>query len=101
LNDSTYIDMAGRFAMAMQAHAPNVQQQIQYGYERATFHPASEIIMKALMNLYQTAYNQYKNDPEKTARLVGVKNNGAGTETAALIVVANAMLNLDEVLTKN
>jgi hypothetical protein len=102
LNDSAYIDMARQFARRMQTDAGNdVQQQIKYGYERATFHAANEKTLAVLLNLYNTALNQFKNDPDKTCQMVGVKGKDTSPETAALIVVANAMLNLDEVLTKN
>ena len=79
----------------------NIQQQIKYGYERATYHSANHKILAALMNLYNTAYNQFKDNPDKTCQMVGVKGKNTTAETAALIVVANAILNLDEVLTKN
>ncbi len=102
LNDSAYIDMARQFAQQMQTEAgKNIQQQIKYGYERATYHAASEKTMSALMNLYNTAYNQFKDNPDKTCQMVGVKGKNTTAETAALIVVSNAILNLDEVLTKN
>jgi len=57
--------------------------------------------LAALMNLYYAAFNQFKNDPVKTNQIAGGTGKDAKAETAALIVVANAILNLDEVLTKN
>jgi hypothetical protein len=102
LNDSAYIDMARQFAQQMQTNAGHdIQQQIKYGYERATYHAANEKTLGALLNLYNTAYNQFKDNPDKTCQMVGVKGKNTTAETAALIVVANAILNLDEVLTKN
>jgi hypothetical protein len=102
LNDSAYIDMARQFAQRMKTEAGNdVQQQVKYGYERATFHAANEKTVAVLLNLYNTAFSQFKIDPDKTCEMVGVKGRDTNAETAALIVVANAILNLDEVLTKN
>jgi hypothetical protein len=102
LNDSAYIDMARQFARLMKTEAAtDVQQQIRYGYERATFHPISERSLTALLNLYNSAFSQFKSNPDKICRMVGEVGNNTNAETAALIVVANAMLNLDEVLTKN
>ena len=102
LNDSAYIDMARQFARKMQTdRGHDIQQQIKYGYERATYHAANEKTIAVLLNLYNTALNQFKNDPDKTCQMVGVKGKDTKPETAALIVVANALLNLDEVLTKN
>ncbi len=102
LNDSAYIDMARHFAYRMQTGSGNdLQQQIKEGYKWATFHTIDEKSLQALMKLYNTAYNQFKNDPEKTCEMMGGMNKDNNPETAALIVVANAMLNLDEVVTKN
>jgi hypothetical protein len=102
LNDSAYIDMARQFAHRMKTEAGNdVKQQIKYGYGRATFHEANEKTVAALFSLYNTAYSQFKNDPGKTCKIVGEVGKNTTAETAALIVVANAILNLDEVLTKN
>ncbi len=36
-----------------------------------------------------------------TCEMMGVDNEHNNPETAALVVVANAMLNLDELVTKN
>jgi Protein of unknown function (DUF1553)/Protein of unknown function (DUF1549)/Planctomycete cytochrome C len=102
LNDSAYIDMARQFAQQMKTEGgKDIQQQIKYGYERATFHRANEKSLYALLNLYNSALSQFKDDPEKTCQMVGEKGKDTNAETAALIVVANAILNLDEVLTKN
>jgi hypothetical protein len=42
-----------------------------------------------------------KNDKDKSCEIIGEMNEHDNPETAALVVVANAMLNLDEVITKN
>ncbi len=57
--------------------------------------------LQALMKLYNNALSQFKNDKEKTCEIMGGMRHDTKPETAALIVVANAILNLDEVLTKN
>jgi hypothetical protein len=102
LNDSAYIDMARHFAHRMQAVSRiNVQQQIQGGYMWATYHAVDEKSLKALLKLYDRAFSQFKNDPGKTCEMNGGTGSDAKPEKAALIVVANAILNLDEVLTKN
>ncbi len=53
------------------------------------------------MDLYNTAYNQFKNDADKTCEIVGGMSAHTNAETAALTVVANAIFNLDQVVTKN
>jgi hypothetical protein len=102
LNDSAYIDMARHFAHRMQKESGGgVPQEIEEGYKWATLHTIDEKSLKALVKLYDTAFSQFKNDREKTCEMMGGMNNDTKPETAALTVVANAILNLDEVVTKN
>lgn len=102
LNDSAYIDIARHFARRMQTEAGNdVTKQISIGYALATNHAIDEKRIKALKNLYDIAYNKFKTDPDKTCEMIGEMSNSTNAETAALTVVANAILNLDEVVTKN
>jgi hypothetical protein len=102
LNDSVYIDIARHFAQRLQTKAgPDVAKQISTGYALATNHEIDEKRLKALQNLYNTAFNRFKKYPLKTFKVNGNTNVPNETETAALTVVANAMLNLDEVVTKN
>ncbi|MEP7107570.1 MAG: DUF1553 domain-containing protein [Ferruginibacter sp.] len=102
LNDSTYVDMARHFAIRMQKEAGiGVKQQVKTGFNLATGHAIDNKSLEALVKLYATAFSQFKNDPDKTYRMIGEKGVHTNAETAALTVVANAILNLDEVLTKN
>jgi Protein of unknown function (DUF1553)/Protein of unknown function (DUF1549)/Planctomycete cytochrome C len=102
LNDSAYIDIARQFAYRMQADAgKDVQQQISSGFKRATHHAIDEKSLQALLRLYNKGYAQFKNNADKTCEIVGGINEHTNPETAALTIVANAILNLDEVVTKN
>ncbi len=102
LNDSAYIDMARHFARRMESGSgSDLQKQIREGYQWATYHEIDEKSLQALMNLYFKALGQFKNDSEKTCEMIGGMSSDTKAETAALTVVANAILNLDEVLTKN
>ncbi len=62
-------------------------------------HSISEDKRKAFEKLYDKAYMQFKDDKKKLAATTGVENSTA--ENAALIIVAEAMLNTDEFITKN
>ncbi len=103
LNDSAYVDLARHFAFRLQKEAGGeAKEQIANGYRLATWRDIDDKSLNALMELYNIAYNRYKEDPAKAKRLLGGKTNGDDdARTAALAVVANAMLNLDEVVTKN
>ncbi|MEO8765675.1 MAG: DUF1553 domain-containing protein [Ginsengibacter sp.] len=102
LNDSGYIDMARHFAYRMQNEGGNdVKQQIRKGYEIATWHAIDDKSLAALLELYSITYSHLKNDAEKTCQIFGGPVKDMNVQTAALIVVSNAILNLDEVITKN
>ncbi|MDQ3278379.1 MAG: DUF1553 domain-containing protein, partial [Bacteroidota bacterium] len=103
LNDSAYLDLSRHLAYRMQAETPskNPKEWIGKGYEMLLFKPISPQKLQALATLYNTAYTKYRRDSEATCELIGVNDGHNNPETAALVVVANALLNLDEVVTKN
>lgn len=102
LNDSAYIDMARHFARRMEGVSKtDVKEQIRSGFKWATFHEADERSVQALMHLYMEALGKFKKEEEKACEMMGGINGNSNASTAALTVVANAILNLDEVLTKN
>ena len=78
-----------------------IRQQIAKGYQLATYHAIDGKSLAALLELYNTAHDQFKNNAEKTCEIVGGMGEHTNAETAALVVVANALLNLDEVIMRN
>ncbi len=104
LNDSVYLEAGRHFAYRMQyeAKSKDANELISKGYEIAMLKPVTQSKLKALVTLYDKAYTQFKADKIKTADMVGDKDGQHNNpETAALIVVAGAILNLDELITKN
>ncbi len=102
LNDSAFLDLARHFAYRMQSEGGNnIAEQIKKGYLIATDHAIDAKRLFALLRLYNAAYAQFKDNKNKVCEINGGMNEHANAETAALTVVANAMLNLDEVVTKN
>lgn len=102
LNDSAFLIMAKQFAVNMQkADDKNAANQIRKGYEKMFYRMIDETRLKVLLELYNTALKQYGNDKTAAAKMIGTKEKDAKPETAAMIVVANAMMNLDEWLNKN
>ena len=61
--------------------------------------PAAKL--DVFVRLYNQSLNAFKKDKDATCEMIGLINEHNNPETAALVVVANAMLNLDEVLMKN
>jgi Protein of unknown function (DUF1553)/Protein of unknown function (DUF1549)/Planctomycete cytochrome C len=102
LNDSTYLNAARHFAYGMQKKtAGNVAEQISHGYERMMYKPIPLAKLAVLEKLYFESLNHFNLDKDKTCDMIGEMDDHNNPETAALVVVANAMLNLDEWITKN
>lgn len=100
LNDSVYIEAAQHFAKRIKNMVPNnMSQQIGKGYELAFNKSISPEKQKVFEKLYQTAFAKYSQDSFKIEQITGDKN--AGPAGAALVLVATALLNTDEFLTKN
>lgn len=102
LNDSVYIDLARRFAQKMDR--PDLEtpaQKIAKGYALMLYKniPADRLMI--FENLYRKAYGTFNKQPASVVQLLGNAHKNATPAQASLIVVANAMLNLDEVVTKN
>jgi len=103
LNDSAYLDMARHFAYRMKKEtgSNDVQQQIAKGYELMLYKPMPAARQKIFVDLYNEALSEFKADETKTCEMIGVNGEHTNASIAALVVVANAMMNLDEVVTKN
>ncbi|HLP35735.1 DUF1553 domain-containing protein [Lacibacter sp.] len=102
LNDSSYLDMARNFAYELkQEGVKDATQQISKGYEQMMYKPISKEKLKALTDLYTQALQTFSKDKLKACEVIGMDSKHNNPETAALVVVMNAMLNLDEWITKN
>ena len=105
LNDSVFIEAARHLAIRIKGNArgshTSIRDMIAGGYQQMLYRPISAAKLTVLENLYHTAYDTYRKDAEKTCAMIGVNNEHNNPETAALVVVANAMLNLDEVVMRN
>jgi hypothetical protein len=101
LNDSAYIEMARNFAYRLQKETgKKVNDQIKRGYELATGHAIDEKDFSILEELYKNALGKFYRDKDKACEIIGVNDEHNNPETAAMVVVCNAILNLDEVVTK-
>ncbi len=96
LNDPVYVEAAQALARQMQQSASGVSEQLQFGYERAIIRDADQSKLDQLETLYQEAQQYYRENPEEITKMAG--NDDA--DLAALTVVANVILNLDEFVTK-
>jgi hypothetical protein len=104
MNDPVYVEAAGALAAGALNIPMDARGRIQWMFERATGRRASDADIQPLKRLLTNALHQYRGaGVEKAKALLGGANaNVSKSEDpgmhAALTVVANAILNLDEVL---
>lgn len=101
LNDSVYLEASRKLALLMQKSGGSLARQIDAGYQKLLFQPISAAKLGALQQLYLQALQQYRKDHAGACEMVGMNNEHNTPETAAMVVVANALLNLDEVITRS
>lgn len=102
LNDSAYLDMARHFARRMKEEGgSDLAGQLKKGYAIATYRPLQENKMKVFEALYRKAYAEFSRDTLRTKQMLGRPDEQPDARSAALVVVANAILNLDELIMKN
>lgn len=98
LNDSVYVDISAKLAQrALRVSKKNYLESIKIAYLLASGKKISEPNFAILSRLYQETLNIYKKEKQKSKALSGEEN----PELAALILVSNTILNLDEVITKS
>lgn len=99
LNDSVFVDISRKFANKVYSEAES-DEQISRAYWLATGEQIDSFSLKALEGLYREGLAHYKENPDDAQRLLG-KHLAQQDSLAALSIVANAILNLDEVVMKN
>jgi hypothetical protein len=98
LNDSSFVVAAKHFALRMHQASHDPRQQIREGYKMLLVRDITPQKLDILIRLYDRAFSAYSNNVKATGHSPTAEP--ARPAIAALTVVANAMLNLDEVLTK-
>jgi hypothetical protein len=94
LNDPAHIEAAQGLARRMEAHGTNLPEQLAFGVLLATQQNASERTLAELSSLHADARSIYQQQPEESAKL------GTSPDNAALVLVANTILNLDSALNR-
>ena len=101
LNDSAFLVMARSFAYNIEKQDGDLRTKLRSAYEQALNRQADEKVVSILQGLYDKALMEYKKDPAATCEMVGVMDEHNKPETAAMVVVTNAIFNLDEFVTRN
>ncbi|GIV05939.1 MAG: hypothetical protein KatS3mg016_1514 [Fimbriimonadales bacterium] len=97
LNDPAFMEAAVALAQRMAQHGKsNLQASLRYGFRRCTAREPTPAELQRLEQLYQQMRERYARQPEAAKKLVGEPD----AHRAALTLVANALLNLDETMTR-
>ncbi|MCM5661798.1 PSD1 and planctomycete cytochrome C domain-containing protein [Galbibacter mesophilus] len=94
LNDPVYLEAAYFLAKQMDAE-PEITESIGLGYSKALLKPINKEKLAPLVQLYKKALADFEANPEKVQKLLK-ESEDATARLAALTVVANAIMNLDE-----
>ncbi|MBQ4914182.1 DUF1553 domain-containing protein [Maribacter sp. MMG018] len=97
LNDPVYMEAAYTLAKSMEAES--IEKAISIGYKKATFSEINSEKLDVLKNLYDQALEEFETTNEYRENFAGLKEKPSA-KLAALTIVANAIMNLDEFLTK-
>lgn len=102
LNDEAFFEAAQALAVRM-LEQTTAEQRIKLGLETALLHPANPQQTEVLVELYSQSAATFRTAPDQTTAVLGSYSSkidtGQHAELAALTVVANVILNLDEFLT--
>ena len=99
LNDPVYVEAAYNLAKSMKT-AKDLDKSISNGYKKATQATIRVETLEVLKELYVSSLVAFENDPTATKEFLHFNDTESSAELAALTVVANAIMNLDEFLTK-
>ncbi len=94
LNDPAHIEAAQGLAERMASHATDLPARLAFGVLLATQQVASPAMIDELAALNAACVSDYQAVPAESAKL------GKNPDAAALVVVANTILNLDSALTR-
>lgn len=101
LNDPVYLEAAFSLGQGLLSISPtDPKQAIRAGYEQLFFSSISDSKLNSLNDLYQTALMEFESEPEILDDFFQLKEENISPEMAAMTIVANALMNLDEFLTK-
>lgn len=98
LNDPVYLEAAYQLAKNSQV-ADDIDLSITESYEKATFKKITPATLSALKELYKTSFDEFSINTKASELFLSFEKQPTA-ELSALTLVANAIMNLDEFLTK-
>lgn len=103
LNDPSFVEAAQGLAKMMRQHSEDIEARIRFGLKSALFRQPNLEQVATLSELYQSTLQHYATATEQARQLSGTDANttdAVASELAALTVVSNVILNLDEFLSR-
>lgn len=105
MNDVQFVEAARNLAQRMMNSGKSIEAQLEFGFRVATARRPEDSEARVLLGIYNSVLNSYKKDTQAATSLVSVGESKRDesldvAELAAWTVVANAILNLDETVTK-
>jgi hypothetical protein len=102
LNDSVFVEAARRLAVSVwEKHADSpAENRIALIYSRATGRQPGNPQLTPLLQLYAVAERTYQTDPARRGEMTGCDPHRDDPGLAALVLVANAIFNLDAFVVK-
>ncbi|MEQ8879121.1 MAG: DUF1553 domain-containing protein, partial [Cyclobacteriaceae bacterium] len=97
LNDPAYVEAASHLAREIDQLEVDQDQKLKLAYQRVMCKPPSKEKLGLLKSLYEEMHGQYSGDKAAAIALVGEPD----ANKAALVVVANTLLNMDEFIVKS
>ncbi len=101
LNDSAYLDLARQLALRVWKGPERAQESIREAYSLATGIAGSEAKLAAFDRLFGESLKQFTEKPEEAMLAGAGLQDEHPAAFAALCLVASAILNLDDVITKS
>jgi len=105
LNDPVYVEAAQSLARRAIEHGGTIEDQVAYAFRRCLARPPRDNERQMLVNLYNDAHTRLAAQPDAAMKLASapmgkLPANVQPAEAAAMTVVANVLLNLDEMVLK-
>ena len=101
LNDPYFVDAARAMAKRMENEGgATPESRIAYGYRLSVSRVPTEGELNGVLDFYNKQLDLYKRDASAAAKLVPSDSGEHAPELAALTMVANVLLNMDETISK-
>ncbi len=105
INDTMFMEYARALADDMLQHGSTPAEQIGWGFERCTLHPPTDPQLEVLVSAFEDHLHHYQQNESDAIQIVAIRpadapsDEAATADRAAMTVIANILLNLDEVVT--